>query len=104
VHHETVRAHLVEAVARARAGETPAEVLARLAMEKPAAVELICVSDESGRLVGALSIARLFSLEAGTTIGDAMDRAFPRIGVGDDQETAASLALHHGVDALPVVD
>jgi magnesium transporter len=102
--HETVRAHLVESIARAGAGETPAEVLARLAIEKPAAVELVCVSDESGRLAGALPIARLFALEAGTILGDAMDRAFPRVGVGDDQETAASLALHHGVDALPVVD
>jgi magnesium transporter len=33
-----------------------------------------------------------------------MDPAFPRVSVDADQEHAASLALHHGVDALPVVD
>jgi magnesium transporter len=33
-----------------------------------------------------------------------MDSAFPRIGADADQETAASLALHRRVDALPVVD
>jgi magnesium transporter len=35
---------------------------------------------------------------------DGMDASVPAIGMDDDQETAASLALHHGVDALPVVD
>ena len=33
-----------------------------------------------------------------------MDATFPRVAPNDDQEVAASLALHHGVDALPVVD
>ena len=33
-----------------------------------------------------------------------MDRNFPRVRADTDQERAASLALHHGVDALPVVD
>jgi magnesium transporter len=37
-------------------------------------------------------------------LGEVMDASFPSIGADEDQETAASLALHHGVDALPVVD
>jgi magnesium transporter len=78
--------------------------LARLATEKPSSVELIFVTDNAGRLLGALSIARLFALEGAVTLREAMDPAFPRIGPDEDQETAASLALHHGVDALPVVD
>jgi magnesium transporter len=102
--HETVGAHLVEPTARAGAGETVGQLLVRLAQEKPAAVELVCVIDELGRLEGALSIARLFSLESRAALGDVMDRAFPRTRADDDQEAAASLALHHGVDALPVVD
>ena len=102
--HETVGAHLVEPTARGGAGETVGQLLARLAQEKPAAVELVCVIDESGRLAGVLPIARLFSLESRAVLGDVMDRAFPRIRADDDQEAAASLALHHGVDALPVVD
>jgi magnesium transporter len=102
--HETVGAHLVESAPRARSGETVEALLARLAAEKPAAVELVCVIDASGRLAGALPIARLFSLDSRAILGDVMDRAFPRVTAGDDQEAAASLALHHGVDALPVVD
>jgi magnesium transporter len=102
--HETVGAHLVEPTARARSGETVSQLLARLATEKPATVELVCVTDESGRLTGALPSARLFSLEPRVVLGEIMDRAFPRVRADDDQERAASLALHHRVDALPVVD
>src|SRR5688572_4343502 len=102
--HETVGAHLVEPTARARAGETVGQLLARLAAERRAVVELVCVTDEAGRFLGALPIARLFAFDAAATLGGVADRAFPRVGPADDQEVAASLALHHGVDALPVVD
>ncbi len=102
--HESVGKHLVGSVGRGRDDETVAGVLARLATEKPSSVELICVTDNAGRLLGALSIARLFALEGAVTMREAMDPIFPRIGPDDDQETAASLALHHAVDALPVVD
>jgi magnesium transporter len=64
----------------------------------------LCVTDGSGRLLGAMPLGRLFSVDGGVTLDRAMDAAFPRVGPEDDQETAASLALHHGVDALPVVD
>ena len=102
--HETVGAHLVASVGRGRDDETVAAALARMAAEKPASVELVCVTDDTGRLLGALPIGRLFALGRDIALRDAMDPAFPRIGVDDDQEAAASLALHYGVDALPVVD
>lgn len=104
MHHETVGKHLVRSIARGRGDESVAGALARLAAEKPSSVELIFVTDDAGRLLGALPIARLFALESAVTLREAMDSAFPRIGPDDDQEAAASLALHHGVDALPVVD
>ena len=104
MHRETVGKHLVGSIGRGRADETVAGALARLAAEKPSSVELICVTDGAGRLLGVLPIARLFALEGAVTLREAMDPAFPRIGPDEDQETAASLALHHGVDALPVVD
>jgi magnesium transporter len=102
--HETVGKYLVGSVARGRGDDTVAGVLARLATEKPSSVELICVTDSAGRLLGALSISRLFALEGAVPLREAMDPAFPRIGPDEDQETAASIALHHGVDALPVVN
>lgn len=101
---ETVGDHIVASVGRVHGDETVAGVLARLAAEKPADVELVCVTDASGRLLGAIPLGRLFALEAGATMREAVDPAFPHVEPGTDQERAASLALHHGVDALPVVD
>ena len=101
--HETVGAHLGEGT-RARGDETVGALVARLAGERPAVVELICVTDEAGRLAGALPVARLFSADPAAPLGNVMDRGFPRVRADDDQETAASLALHRRADALPVVD
>jgi magnesium transporter len=101
--HESVGSHLVECT-RARGDETVGSFLARLAQEKPAVVELICVTDEAGRLAGALPVARLFAVDPASVLGTVVDRAFPRVQADDDQEAAASLALHRRVDALPVVD
>jgi magnesium transporter len=102
--HETVGAHLVASVGRGRSDETVAATLARLAADRPEHVEIICVTDGAERLVGVLPIGRLFALDGAVALSEAMDPAFPRVGPTADQETAASLALHHRVDALPVVD
>jgi len=102
--HETVGAHVVASAPRARAEETVSQVLARLAAEKPAAVELVLVLDAEGRLEGAVPIARLFAAGERSTLGQIAERGFPRVTPQTDQEHAASLALHHRVDALPVVD
>jgi magnesium transporter len=101
---EIVDAHMVAAAAQVRADDTAAEALARLARARPQNAELVCVVDEAGRLAGALPVSRLFVLDAAARIGDAMQASFPRVTAGTDQEHAASLALHHGADALPVVD
>jgi magnesium transporter len=103
-HREKVGDHLLTEVARARPEQTAAEVIARLAEEKPRSVELVCVVGDDGRLQGVVPIARLFALTATALVGEAADAAFPRVRPEQDQEAAASLALHHAVDALPVVD
>jgi magnesium transporter len=103
-HREPVGGHLVASVARARAAETAGAVLARIAAEKPASVELVLVVGGDGRLAGVVPIARLFASQEKASLGKLLDAGFPRVQPDDDQEHAASLALHHGVDALPVVD
>ena len=102
--HETVGSHLVAAAGRAVPGETVSGVLRRLAAEKPGRVELICATDPAGRLAGALPVSGAFAVDGASVLDDVMDRHYPRVGPEDDQETAASLALHHGVESLPVVD
>lgn len=95
---------MVTRVARARVDETVADMLARLALEQPASVELIGVEAADGRLAGVLPIERLFALPTATRMRDAMDPSFPRVTPDTDQETAASMALEDAVDVLPVVD
>lgn len=102
-HHEPVARHLVASALRARAGETAGAVLERLRAEKPASVELVLVEGEGGRLEGAVPIARLIAA-GDARMADLVQRDFPRVTPDIDQEHAASLALHHRVDALPVVD
>lgn len=103
-HRETVGEHAVPGVARAHAADTVAETIARLAREHPACAELVCVVDESGRFAGALPISRLFAAAPQKPVAEVMEAAFPRVSPEWDQEHAASLALHRGVNALPVVD
>jgi magnesium transporter len=103
-HHEPVGGHLVASYARAHPEETAGSVLARIAAEKPASVELVLVVRADGRLCGVVPLQRLFAASAHAPLAKLQEPKFPRVGPRDDQEHAASLALHHGVDALPVVD
>jgi len=102
-HGEPVAGHLIASVVRARPGESASAVLERLRAEKPASVELILVEGEDGRLEGAVPIARLIAA-GDVPLAQLVQRDFPRVTPDIDQEHAASLALHHAVDALPVVD
>src|SRR5690606_15232332 len=103
-HHEHVGAHLVSSVVRAGKDEPAADVLARLAAEKPACAELVLAVDRPGRFEGAVPLTRLIVAPDCTLLKDLLDPGFPRVHPGDDQEQAASVALHHAVNALPVVD
>jgi magnesium transporter len=103
-HHEPVGSHVVPSFARARPEEDAGAVLARIATEKPASVELVLVVRADGRLSGVVPLQRLFAAKANTPLAKIQDAKFPRVQPKEDQEHAASLALHHGVDALPVVD
>jgi len=103
-HRESVAAYLAPSFAWASRDETAGEALARLAREKPHNAELVCVVTGEGTLAGALSLGRLIALAPELRLRDAMQADFPHVQRDTDQETAASIALHHGVDALPVVD
>lgn len=104
VYRERVADHLVADVARARAEETAGSVRERLAAERPACVEIIAVVGPHGILQGVVGIGALFATPAATSLGEVMAEDYPRAHPDDDQERAASLAVHHEVDALPVID
>lgn len=104
VHRELVADHVVADVARAAASEPVGKVRERLARERPSCVEVVCIVGPHEHLEGVVVIRKLFAADPETPVGAVMARDFPRAHPEDDQEHAASLALHHAVDALPVVD
>lgn len=101
---ENVGRHMLPARAVARPGETFGDLRARLAAERPSALELVLVIDAQGRLAGVIPAGDLFARPTEARLEDYMDRHFPAATSDMDQEAAASMALHHDVDALPVVD
>jgi magnesium transporter len=66
-------------------------------------VELVLVVAEDGHLAGVVPMAQLFAAGE-VSLEQVMQRDYPRVNPETDQERAASLALHHRVDALAVVD
>lgn len=101
---ETVAGHMITPGLTLQATSTVGDALAALLASPARTLELLLVCDGKGVLAGAVPLAELFSFDASARVGDIMQRDFPRVHPEDEQETAASLALHHCVDALPVVD
>lgn len=78
--------------------------MAALAGHAHESVDIVCVVDEEGRLLGILPLAELFALPPERTMGDAMRRDCPKAFADVDQEKIASLALHHVLNAVPIID
>lgn len=103
--HETSADHVGTQAVLAHPGDTAASLRARLQQHQRSAWDLVCVLDGDGRLVGTLTAPELLALADDTDLGAlAAGRPAPRVPPGTDQEHMASMALHHGVAAMPVVD
>jgi magnesium transporter len=103
-HPETAAQHLTAAVARAHPDDLVGDVRSRLAGQELEDTELVCVVDQDGRLLGLVGFAELFRLPADTALDAVMRRAPPAVQAHEDQEKVASLALHYGLNSVPVVD
>lgn len=101
---ETAGEHMLTGVPRARADETAAGVLRRLAASGPEQGSTVYVEDADGRLAGAVPLARLLAAEPGAALGPLAGPVAARVLPSTDQERVASIALHHGLDRVPVVD
>ncbi len=89
---------------QAHADDTAASVRLKIRTRHRAAWDLVCVVDHDGHLVGTLTPAELLALPDEAVLGEAARRGGPRVLPGTDQERTASLALHQGGVAMPVVD
>lgn len=88
----------------AHAGETAAVVRSRIRAARQTRWELLCVLDQDGRLIGTMTASELLALPDAAAVDGALRRAGPHVLPGADQERMASVALHHGMVAVPVVD
>jgi magnesium transporter len=101
--HPSDRVPLVTDVTTAHDHDTAAEVLARLRSRRPEFADVIYAVDGHDRLNGAVALAELLAAPPGERIASL--REVVHAGHEDaDPEHLASLALRHGMTAVPVVD
>lgn len=88
----------------AHPGDTAEVVREQIQRQARSDWELVCVIGDDGRLLGTLTAAELLVLPDATALGGVMRQDTPRVLSDTDQEKMASVALHHGMAAMPVVD
>jgi magnesium transporter len=80
------------------------ETLQGKADETEGGISYLYVTNETGRLVGIVSMRDLVFRGRQRTIGDIMSREVKHVAVDDDQEKIAQLFEHYHYLALPVLD
>lgn len=103
-HGETAAHYLVAGVPRALPEQPAAEVVASILTRRHDSVDVLCVVDSDDKLLGIVSITRLLAAPHDQKVGELLQPDCPHIHPDVDQERVASLALHHLLSAVPVVD
>ncbi len=101
---ETAAQHLVRRVPTAGPEETVASVRAALPGQVFDALDAVYVLDRQKRLSGLVPLRDLLLLKGDRPLREVMIDKPPRVHPEEDQEHIATLALFHGVAAVPVVD
>ena len=102
--HETSGSRIGRQGLVAAGTETAGALRERVRQERLRGWDLVCVEAPDGRLLGTLTAQDLLAAPADQPLARAARRDGPRVRPGMDQEKMASLALHHGIAAMPVVD
>jgi magnesium transporter len=103
-HGETAARYLIASVPRALPQDTAGQVRRRLATQAYESIEPICVTDEAGKLIGVLRVAELLLQPDERLVGELLRAPPAAVRADVDQERVASVALQHGIDAVPVID
>jgi magnesium transporter len=103
-HQDTAGRYVVAGVPRANSDRTVDQVISDLLSRQYDCLDIVCVLDDDERLVGIIPLAGLLSLPRETRIGSVVEANFPKVHATADQERVASLALHHALSAIPVID
>lgn len=103
-HGENAGHYLIAGVPRVRPDQTAGEVLEQLLSRRYENVDVVCIADDDGKLRGTLGMAELLAMPRDRMISESMRADCPRVHPDVDQEKVASLALHHALNTIPVVD
>lgn len=101
---QTAAGHLATKLALARPDELVGAVLERLRHTELDDVAAAYVTDAEGRLCGEIELSVLLSADDRRPISDLMVDATTLVSPDTDQELAASIAVSHQRNALPVID
>jgi magnesium transporter len=101
---ETSADHIGPHAVLAYPGDSAAALRKQIRRLQQTTWELVCVVEPDERLLGTLTAAQLLALPDEAELGAAAHRNGVRVLADTDQEKMASIALHHGASALPVVD
>jgi magnesium transporter len=103
-HGESAAHLLVANVPRAAEHTTVGATLELLRRERYDSIELLCVLGANERLQGVVPANALPGAAPDLTLGALMLKPAPAVHAHTDQERVASVGLHHGLSAVPVID
>jgi Mg/Co/Ni transporter MgtE len=89
-----------------RSDATVGEALARLRTSDlgPQQMSIVCVVDDDGKLVGALSLAELLRADANQKVASLTDAPLPTVAVDADLPEVARVMTDYNLIAIPVLD
>jgi magnesium transporter len=101
---ETAGQLLVARVPRASPEDRAGPTLSRVQGHPYDYVGAVYLVASDDTLAGVVPMTRLLSAKPETPLQELRIRSIPTVHAGIDQERVASLAIHHGLPAVPVVD
>lgn len=96
--------HLAGSVPVAAPDATVGDILAGMRGAHFDCADPVVIVDSTRRVLGRIPLGRLIEAPPGRTAGQVMQREPPSVRLRTDQERVASVALHHDVTAVTVVD
>jgi magnesium transporter len=101
---DSARWHLATSVPVAAPDATVEEILASMRGRHFDCADPVVVVDSEHHVLGQIPLAKLMEVAPGRTAEQVMQREQPSVRMRTDQERVASIALHHELTAVTVVD
>lgn len=101
--NERAHGHVDASVPELRCTDTAEAARARLTSENFGVLDVVLVTNASGKFVGVAPLSRVLRAPAATPMSSLIDPSWPTVGPDLDQEMAVETATKAGVTVLPVV-